>query len=108
MNENNLEEKIKKLEEQVNNFSNNSEVSKKITNTPLFLKLNTKYYVYCYVAVPIVIFIILFIWSPKIITRKISIDGEIPKKKLSFKKLLIATIISTLLILSPFFYRKIK
>jgi len=102
----NFKEKLKKLKDQVNKFSDsgNGGISKKIMNIPILSKINIKSSVYGYISVPLLVFTILFFWSPAIITHEISVNGEIPKKKLSFKKLLTSTIFMTVIILSSFFF----
>lgn len=103
---------LNQLTQQVSEFTNNAGVSS--TDNPIissgFMSKIGSYsnYIY-YIAVPIIIVIILILFKPDFIMLEESIDGKIPEKRLSIKKLLISTIIiSIAVILLYLFYSRWK
>lgn len=109
---NEFDSALKKLSEQVSQFAK--------TNVPTqsgggggmssFLpKINIKSPLIYYAIIPLAIVIVLFFWKPKFVTEEVSVEGELPTRKLSIKRLLLATVIMTVVIAVLIFacsYRK--
>jgi len=106
-----MDEKIKILQDKVNQItlSNENRITSSSGCSSSFLpKFNVVYY---YAAIPCLILIILFIYKPKFVMEDISIDGKFPEKRLSYRKLFIATIVATAIlcvIIFVYFYRTKK
>lgn len=92
---------LEKLGEQVSQFTtitNNHKESNSFNGNNVLHKLNFKSPLVYYGAISLGILFILLLWKPKFITEEVSIDGNLPEQKLSYQKLVIATIILTALI----------
>lgn len=106
-----MDEQIRILQDKVNQITLSTVKSENciVSSSGSFLhgyKLNSPL-VY-YGSVPCLIIIILLIYKPLFVMEDISIDGKFPEKRLSYKKLLIATVIGTTLIaiiIFIYFYR---
>jgi hypothetical protein len=94
-----LDSKIKMLNEKVSEITRTNVKSDNGNNQSAFLTINViKSPVVYYGIIPVFIMLLLFFLKPSFIMEKISIDGKLPEKKLSYKKLIIATIIVTAII----------
>jgi hypothetical protein len=110
----NFDKTVKLLTEKVNNFTgvkNTDFTSSGIENKTskksllrILKKINFKSPIIYYIGVPIVIIISLLIFKPKIIVTEDETDNNI--KKLHIKKLLITTVILSLLIFLGFYIKK--
>lgn len=49
-----------------------------------------------YVGIPAGLMFVLAIWKPNFVTEEVSTEGELPQKRFSFRKALIATLVITL------------
>ena len=64
-----------------------------------------------YLIIPVIVFVLFYIWKPSCIQDDITVDEEFPEYKLNYKKILLYTvIISIIIILAIFgyFYKKLK
>jgi Mn2+/Fe2+ NRAMP family transporter len=93
-----LEEKIKSLQDEVNQITLTNSTTSPTTNV---IKEETKQFdfkmfkssIASYLILPFLIFIVLFTWKPSIL-----LEDKTNDKKLSNKKLIVATIVSTIAI----------
>ena len=104
-----LDSKIKTLHEKVSEITSTNLKSGSLNKQSAFLTVNVikSPFVY-YGAIPLVILLIFFFWKPSFIMEDVSIDGKLPEKSLSYKKLIIATIITTAIIFIAFFVYSYK
>lgn len=94
-----LDSKIKMLHEKVSEITKTNVKSGNVNNQSAFLTINViKSPVVYYGIIPICILLLFLFLKPSFIMENISIDGKLPEKKLSYKKLIIATIILTAII----------
>ena len=94
-----LDSKIKTLHEKVSEITTTNVKSSILTKKSAFLSMNViKSPVVYYGIIPVFILLLFFFWKPSFIMENVSIDGKIPEKRLSYKKLIIATIIVTAII----------
>lgn len=97
---------LQKLGEQVSRFTNITRSSK---NSSSFLsKINVKSPMIYYVAIPIAVIILLLLWKPNFVTDEISVEGSIPERKISYKKMLVGAVMGTSIIsilIFVYFYR---
>ena len=94
-----LDSKIKMLYEKVSELTTTKVKSGILNNQSAFLKMNIiKSPVVYYGIIPICILLLFLFLKPSFIMENISIDGKLPEKRLSYKKLIIATIIATAII----------
>lgn len=95
----NFEDSLKKLTEQVNNFSVDTQ-----KHTTVFggLSLYTKSPLVL-LAIPVGIAILLALLKPGFVMYEVSIDGNLPEKKLCFKNLIISTIVITIIVAIAYF-----
>ena len=99
---------LKKLSDQVSQFTSTMIKSKPSSSSYFLSKVNVNSPLVYYGAVPIIIAVVLFFWKPGFVMEEVSIDGNLPEKKLSFKKLLVGTVIFTAVIaiaIFIYFYR---
>jgi hypothetical protein len=99
---------LKKLSDQVSNFTSITVKSKPNPGSGFLSKFDVKSPLIYYCAVPIIIALVLFFWKPGFVMEEVSIDGNLPEKKLSFKKLLVGTVLITAIIaivIFVYFYR---
>lgn len=96
---------IQSLHEKVNQITTKTTttLSSEEKNTNIFSGFVLKSEVIYYLIVPLTIFFILFFCKPSIIMEEVSIDGKIPEKKLSYKKLITSTLILTVIIVIGIF-----
>jgi hypothetical protein len=102
MEDNEIDATIKSLHEKVNQITSTSTsestiVSLDAKNTSFFPSSILKSRIY-YGVIPLTIFLLFLFWKPWFIMEDISIDGKLPEKKFSYKKLFIATFIVTFII----------
>jgi hypothetical protein len=109
-----MDEKIKILQDKVNQITLSNEKclpsSSGCSSSSFFPKFNYPV-IYYYGAIPCLILIILFIYKPMFVMEDVSIDGKFPEKRLSYKKLLVATVVATAIlcvIIFVYFYRTKK
>lgn len=94
-----LDSKIKMLHEKVSEITKTNVKSGNLNNQSAFLTINViKSPVVYYGIIPLFILLLLFFLKPSFIMENISIDGKLPEKRLSYKKLITATIIVTAII----------
>lgn len=94
-----LDSKIKMLYEKVSELTTTNVKSGILNNQSAFLTMNViKSPVVYYGIIPIFILLLFLFLKPSFIMENISIDGKLPEKRLSYKKLIIATIIATAII----------
>ncbi len=94
-----LDSKIKMLHEKVSEITKTNVKSGNLNNHSAFLTINSiKSPIVYYGIIPIFILLLLFFLKPSFIMENISIDGKVPEKRLSYKKLITATIIVTAII----------
>ena len=103
MEDDEIDATIKSLHEKVNQITTTSTststiVSADAKNTSVFSSSILKSRVIYYGIIPLTMFLLLLFWKPWFIMEDISIDGKLPEKKLSYKKLFIATFIVTFII----------
>ena len=101
MEDDEIDATIKSLHEKVNQITTTSTstiVSADAKNTSVFSSSILKSRVIYYGVIPLTMFLLLLFWKPWFIMEDISIDGKLPEKKLSYKKLFIATFIVTFII----------
>ena len=109
-----MDEKIKILQDKVNQItlSNENRITSSSGSSGSFLpKFNFPVVYYYYGAIPALILIALFIYKPIFVMEEISIDGKFPEKRLSYKKLFVATVVATAIlcvIIFVYFYRTKK
>lgn len=96
MDNNEFDSTLNKLIDQVSQFTTIDRKYKEGNN--LLSKINFKSPILYYGVIPIGIFILLLLWKPNFITDEVSINGNIPERKLNFKKILIATVVLTSII----------
>lgn len=92
---------LQKLSEQVNQFSgikNNNTTLYASQTTSLPLILGDKKYYY-YLGVPIAFLVILYLCKPGFVMEEISVNGDIPTKKISIKKLFISSIVLSIILI---------
>ena len=88
---------FRNLSEQVHQFSGNTNQTKPHTTWSPFTSGKKKYYYY--LAVPIVFIILLYLCEPKFVTEEVSVNGEIPTKKISIKKIFISSIVLSVILI---------
>lgn len=94
-----LDSKIKTLHQTVSEITKTNVKSGSLNNQSAFLTINSiKSPVVYYGVIPIFILLVFLFWKPSFIMENISIDGKLPEKRLSYKKLILATIIVTAII----------
>ena len=94
-----LDSKIKTLHEKVSEITTTNVKSSILNKQSAFLTMNSiKSPVVYYGIIPVFILLLFFFCKPSFIMENISIDGKLPEKRLSYKKLIIATIIVTAII----------
>jgi hypothetical protein len=94
-----LDSKIKMLHEKVSEITRTNVKSDNVNNQSAFLTINViKSPVVYYGIIPICILLLFLFFKPSFIMENISIEGKLPEKRLSYKKLIIATIIATAII----------
>ncbi len=99
MEDNEFDATLKKLSDQVNQFAGTTIKNNTSDGGSGFLsKINVQSPLVYYCAIPLVIMIVLFFWKPGFVMEEVSIDGNLPEKKLNFKKLFVTSIISTVII----------
>jgi hypothetical protein len=118
MEDDEIDATIKSLHEKVNQItitststSTSTIVSADAKNTSVFSSSILKSRIIYYCVIPLIIFLLLLFWKPWFIMEDISIDGKLPEKKLSYKKLFIATFIVTFIIaicIFSYFYKNKK
>lgn len=93
-----FDDTLKKLSEKVSELTVNNTVKNKPKMESKFLSnVNVKSSLY-YGCIPIIIMIIFLIWKPGFVMEEISIDGNLPEKRLSLKKVLFGVFIFTVII----------
>lgn len=100
----NLEERIKSLQDEVR------EITKTTVSSTIPIEKETKHFVFIfdvlnstivsYVILPFLILAVLFAWKPSLLLQDIT--DKTNEKKLSYNKLIVATIISTIAIKTIF------
>lgn len=95
----NYDETLKRLSDQVSQFSSTTISSSSKTSIIPSIKSPFVYYS----IVPFVILILLWYLKPSVITDEVSIDGDFPTRILSYKKLFVSTIIITLIVFVAYF-----
>lgn len=111
MKDRDFDDTLKKLSEQVSQFTSSNMVKTSFDNSGMLSKINIKSPFVYYVGIPLLIAIILFFWKPKFVMEEVSINGNISHKKLNFKNLLITTVIITVIIsiiIFVYFYQNNK
>ena len=107
MEDNEIHSTIQSLHEKVNQIRSKTTTTTMLPsdekNTSVFSGFILKSDVIYYVIVPLIIFFILFFCKPSIIMEEVSIDGKFPEKKRSYKKLIISTLILTVIIVIGIF-----
>ena len=94
-----LDSKIKMLHEKVSEITTTNVKSSILNKQSAFLTMNSiKSPVVYYGIIPVFILLLFFFCKPSFIMENISIDGKLPEKRLSYKKLIIATIIVTAIV----------
>ena len=94
-----LDSKIKMLHEKVSEITKTNVKIGILNNQSAFLTMNViKSPVVYYGIIPLFILLLFLFLKPSFIMENISIDGKLPEKRLSYKKLIIATIIVTAII----------
>jgi hypothetical protein len=105
-----LNEKIDSLQKEVDKLNSISEFEKpEKAKISLFNNNCLKSPIVYYFALPLIVCVLLFFLKPSFIMEKISKNGNFPTKKLNYKKLLIATILFSIIIafgIFIFFYKK--
>lgn len=97
---------LKKLSDQVSQFTSITVTSKPSSGSGFLSKVNVKSPIVYYGAIPVIIAVVLFFWKPGFVMEEVSIDGNLPVKKLSFNKLLVGTaVITTIIAIVIYFYR---
>ena len=108
--ENNFDDTLEKLTTQVNQFNSNSTIDNSNNNNSnkswSLPKLNISSSLIYYTAPIIVLIIILVLWKPNFITEEVSTDGEMPKRKISLYKLIIAVVLVIMIALSAWWLFK--
>lgn len=108
--ENNFDDTLEKLTTQVNQFKSNSTIDNSNNNNSnkswSLPKLNISSSLIYYTAPIIVLIIILVLWKPNFITEEVSTDGEMPKRKISLYKLIIAVVLVIMIALSAWWLFK--
>lgn len=94
-----FDETLKKLSDQVSQFTEQPVATK---SSGISFSFNSPI---MYLTIPIGVAILLFFWKPDFITEEVSEDGKFPTKKTSFKKVIIASlVITTILVVAYFAY----
>lgn len=112
MSEENFDETLRKLNEQVNqfSFSTSNNISVVSTTKFNFSAIANNKIVY-YLSLPVGILILLLVLKPGFITEEVSHNGELPKKKISIKLLFLYDLIISVILLIIYFmynYKKNK
>ena len=106
MEDTDFETTLQKLSNQVNQFSGNKNNIVQDKSQPISIPSITgdkKYYYYA--GIPIAFLIVLYLWKPSFVLEEVSIEGEMPVKKISFKKTLISSVVlSTIVIIIILFF----
>jgi hypothetical protein len=110
-----LNDKINSLQQEIDKLSAATEFATKPekVNISLFKPslITLKSPIVYYFAIPLSVFILLFLLKPPFIMESVSENGNFPKKKLNYKKLLIATILFSIIlafVIFIFFYKKMS
>jgi hypothetical protein len=96
---------MKDLQNKVTHITHNKTQNFSVNALPKINFENKHYYFF----IPIVIVSLLFLTTPSFVMEDVSIDGEIPIKKVSVKKILYYTILITFLafiLIFAFIYNK--
>jgi hypothetical protein len=89
---------LKKLSDQVSQFTSTT-INKPTSSGGGFLSnISIKSPLVYYGVIPIAVMIILFFWKPGFVMEEVSVEGSLPEKKLSFKKLIVGSVIITTVI----------
>lgn len=97
MDDTNFDTTLQKLSEQVHQFSNFGDQTKSQASWLPSVTGKKKYYYY--LAVPIGFIILLYLCEPKFVVEEVSIDGDIPTKKISKKKLFLSSIVLSIILI---------
>ena len=96
-----LNQKINSLQQEIDKLNSTTEFEKpekvkiSLFKTSLFtLKSPIVYYVALFLSV----YVLLFLLKPQFIIKKVSENGNFPKKKINYKKLLIASVLFSTII----------
>ena len=109
-----LNEKINSLQQEIDKLTATTEFAKpEKVNISLFKPslFTVKSPIVYYLAIPLSVCILLFLLKPPFIMESVSKNGNFPTKKLKYKKLLIATILFSIIIayvIFIFFYKKMS
>uniref|UniRef100_A0A6C0H344 Uncharacterized protein n=1 Tax=viral metagenome TaxID=1070528 RepID=A0A6C0H344_9ZZZZ len=93
-----IDDRIKNLQYEVNQLTNTNTTIKKESNP---YKINTEALnspIISYGILPCAILILLFAWKPRFIMDDITNKTNIIEKKLSYKKLIVATIVASVVV----------
>jgi Na+/H+ antiporter NhaC len=96
----NYDDTINKLNDKVNKFTS-TDIN--ISDTKQSILKILKYPFIYYTVIPFIILIVLWFLKPSIIIEEININEDSVKKKINYKKLLLMTIIITLIIFLVYF-----
>ena len=110
MDTDNIESTLSTLKDKVSEFtSKNNLINSFSKQSGIISKINFKSSIIFYGIIPVVIILILFFWKPNFIMQEIITDDDIPQYKINIKKLLILTLILSVigcLLLFSYFYKK--
>lgn len=94
----NIDQSLSDLQKKVSCFVKNTDYKSISLKFPIFNQFNMNSKSILYFLVPIIIFLILFIWKPPFLTKEIRIEGSLPVYKINIIKLLISTIVISIII----------
>ena len=89
---------ISKLEGRVGQLINKPGAAKNAEVRSLLPSIDIKSAKMYYMGIPLLIILVLYITKPNFIMEEVSIDGELPENRLSYKKLLLSTLVATVII----------
>lgn len=104
MEDTDFDKTLQKLSEQVSQFSGNKNTVLNTSQTTSLPSITGDKKYYYYLGIPVAFLILLYLWKPGFVMEEVSVNGEMPTKKISIKKLFISAIVlSTILIVSILF-----
>jgi len=110
MNDADFDNILKKLDDRVDQFAKNMNIpaeNSEISSKFMHINFKSKYMIY--IAPPIITIILLLLWKPNFITKETSTSGTVSAdRKISFKKLIVATILINIVIVFVYYIKSMK
>lgn len=92
-----FDETLKKMSDQVSKFTEQPVATK---SSGILFDFNSPI---MYLTIPVGVAILLFFWKPYFVTEEVSEDGKLPIKKATFKKVMIASLVITAILVVAYF-----